>query len=113
MFLRVIYHLFVILFALGFFAYFVNGVSVANILTAVIVAFILAIVHILIKPFTQAFHIPINLISLFVISLLLNTLVIWFLGNYNPSFVVATFEAAFVCGFVLTILAWFNNKMID
>jgi uncharacterized membrane protein YvlD (DUF360 family) len=113
MVMRLVYHWFTILLAVGSLAHFVNGATIDNAVTAAIVAAALTVVHILIKPITEAFHVPVNLISLTVVSLIFNTLALWFLGTIISGFVVSTVPAAIFGAIILSILAWFNNKMVS
>lgn len=113
MVLKIIYHWFTILLAVGSLAHFVSGAFIDTAITAAIVAAALSVVHILIKPITEAFHIPVNLISLTIISLIFNTLALWFLGTIVNGFVISTVPAAVFGSIILSVLAWFNNKMVS
>lgn len=113
MVLKLVYHWFTLILAVGALSHFVSGALIDNALTAALVAGILTILHILIKPITQAFHIPINLISLTIISLILNTVALWFLGSLINGFVISNLPAAIFGSAILSILAWFNNKMVN
>lgn len=112
MFLKLIYHWFTILLAVGSLAHFVTGAFIDNAITAAMVAAALTVVHVLIKPITEAFHIPINLISLTIVSLVFNTLALWFLGSLVNGFVISTVPAAVFGAIILSVLAWFNNRMV-
>ncbi len=113
MILKIIYHWFTILLAVGSLAHFVEGAYIDRILTAAFVAALLTVVHILIKPITEAFRIPVNLVSLTVVSLIFNTLALWMLGSIITGFVITTVPAAIFGSIILSILAWFNNRMVN
>ena len=113
MILKLIYHWFTILLAVGALAHFVSGATIDTAITAALVALFLTIMHVLIKPIAQAFHIPINLLSLSILSLIFNTLVLWFLGSLISGFVISNITAAILGSIILTILAWFNNRMVS
>lgn len=113
MVLKLIYHWFTILLAVGALAHFVSGAFIDTALTAALVAACLTIVHVLIKPIAEAFHIPVNLISLTIISLIFNTLALWFLGSLITGFVISSVPAALFGAIILSILAWFNNRMVS
>lgn len=111
--LKLIYHWFTILLAVGSLAHFVDGATIDNAVTAALVAAALTVVHVLIKPISEAFHIPVNLLSLTIISLIFNTLALWLLGSLIAGFVVSTVPAAVFGAIILSILAWFNNRMVS
>ncbi len=113
MVLKIIYHWFTILLAVGSLAHFVDGAVIDTAFTAGLVAAILTVVHILIKPITEAFRIPVNLLSLTVVSLIFNTLGLWMLGSVITGFVISTVPAAIFGAIILSILAWFNNRMVS
>ncbi len=69
MVLKLVYHWFTILLAVGALAHFAVGATIDTILTAALIAACLTVVHVLIKPICQAFHIPVNLLSLTIIAL--------------------------------------------
>lgn len=113
MVLKLIYHWFTILLAVGALAHFVSGSTIDTALTAGLVAVFLTIVHVLIKPICVAFHVPVNLISLTIFSLVLNTFALWVLGSLIDGFVISNITAAILGSIILSILAWFNNKMVS
>jgi uncharacterized membrane protein YvlD (DUF360 family) len=111
--LKLIYHWFTILLAVGSLAHFVDGATIDTAITAALVAACLTVVHVLIKPLAEAFHIPVNLLSLTIISIIFNTLALWLLGSLITGFVVSTVPAAVFGAIILSILAWFNNRMVS
>ncbi len=113
MVLKLVYHWFTILLAVGALAHFVNGATVDTIITAAVIAFFLTVIHVLIKPLCDAFHIPVNLLSLTILALIFNTFALWALGSLIDGFVISSLMAAFLGAVVLTILAWFNNRMVN
>ncbi len=113
MVLKLIYHWFTILLAVGALAHFVSGASIDTAITAGLVAIFLTIIHVLIKPICVAFHIPVNLISLTIIALVLNTFSLWFLGSLIDGFVISNITAAILGSVILSVLAWFNNRMVS
>ncbi len=111
--MRLIYHWFTILLAVGALSHFVTGATIDTAVTAALVAACLTVVHVLIKPITEAFHIPVNLLSLTLLSLIFNTLALWFLGSLITGFVISTVPAAVFGAIILSVLAWFNNRMVS
>lgn len=113
MVLKLVYHWFTILLAVGALAHFTVGATIDTVLTAALVAACLTVVHVLIKPVCVAFHIPVNLISLTIISLVFNTFGLWALGSLIDGFVISSLTAALFGSVILSILAWFNNRMVS
>lgn len=113
MVLKLVYHWFTILLAVGALAHFVTGATIDNIFTAALIAVFLTIIHVLIKPICTAFHIPINLISLAIVAVIFNTLALWALGSLIDGFVISSMSSAILGAIILSILAWFNNRMVS
>lgn len=113
MVMQLVYHWFTILLAVGSLAHFIDGATIDTAITAALVAAALVVVHVLIKPIAQAFRVPINLLSLTIISLIFNTLALWFLGSLVTGFVISSVPAAVFGAVILSVLAWFNNRMVS
>lgn len=94
-------------------AYFVPGVFVAGFYTALIVAIVLGILNILVKPLLILLTLPITLITFGLFTLVINALLFWFSGTFIKGFYVDGFMAAFIGALVVSVASWLGHRMTD
>lgn len=93
--------------------YFVKGISVNSILTAVIVAACLAFLNMVVQPVITILTLPINILTLGLFSLVINGAFFWFVGQIIQGFSVSDFKAAIIGAFVITVINWIVGKFVD
>ncbi len=98
------------IFALPF---FVAGIGVNSILTAVIVAACLVFLNMVVKPIITLLTLPLNIITLGLFSIIINGAFFWFVAQIITGFTVASFVAAIIGAFVISIINWIINHFID
>ncbi len=91
-------------------AYLLPGVSVEDYWTALIVAFVLAIVNLIVKPILVIFTIPITVITLGLFLLVINALMILLVDYFVDGFSVNGFWWALVFSLILSV---FNSMFSD
>lgn len=92
--------------------YFVAGVSVSSILTAVVVAACLVFLALVVKPFVTLLTLPINLLTFGLFSIVINGAFFWFVSHIITGFTVATFTAAIIGAFVITVINWIVSRFV-
>lgn len=92
--------------------YFVDGISVASILTAVIVAACLVFLNMVVKPVITILTLPLNILTLGLFSLVINGAFFWFVGQIIQGFTVSSFKAAIIGAFVISIINWIIGKFV-
>ncbi len=92
-------------FVIMFIAWVVPGISVANFLTAMLVAIVIALINVFIKPVLILVTLPINIVTLGLFTLIINALLFMFAGFIAPGFEVENFLSAFVGALLLSILS--------
>ena len=92
-------------FVIMFIAWVVPGISVANFLTAMLVAIIIALINVFIKPVLILVTLPINIVTLGLFTLIINALLFMFAGFIAPGFEVENFLSAFIGALLLSILS--------
>ncbi|MDB5255029.1 MAG: hypothetical protein JWL92_405 [Candidatus Nomurabacteria bacterium] len=98
------------IFALPF---FVTGVAVSSILTAVIVAACLVFLNLIVKPILTILTLPLNILTLGLFSVVINGAFFWFVAQIISGFTVASFTAAIIGAFVISVVTWIINHFID
>ncbi|RXR21231.1 phage holin family protein [Flavobacterium amnicola] len=93
-------------------AYFLNGVSVANPLTAVIVAVVMALLNTFLKPILVFFTLPVTIFSLGLFLLVINAAMVLLCDKLVDGFEVATFFTALLFSVFLSISQWVLYKFI-
>ncbi len=90
--------------AVGIAAYIVPGVDISGWMSAVVVAVVLALINIFIKPVLNILTLPINILTLGLFSLVISALLVMFAGSIVPGFVVTGFLPALVFAIVLSLI---------
>lgn len=91
-------------------AYLLPGVSVDGYGTALIVALVLAIVNVLVKPILILLTIPITILTLGLFLLVINAAIILFVDNLVDGFAVDGFWWALFFSLILSV---FNSVFSD
>ncbi len=97
------------IFALPF---FVPGITVHSILTAVIVAACLVFLNMVVKPIVTILTLPLNIITLGLFSIVINGTFFWFVAQIITGFTVTSFVAAVIGAFVISVITWIINHFI-
>ncbi len=93
--------------------YFVDGVAVQSIVTALIVSACLVFINMVIKPIVTILTLPINILTLGLFSIVLNGVFFWFVAQIISGFTVASFTAAVVGALVISIINWIVSHFVN
>lgn len=102
---------FVVTLAVFALPYFVAGISVNSIVTAVIVGACLVFINLIVKPIVSILTLPINIITLGLFSLVINAVFFWMVARIVTGFTVDTFKAAFVGALVIAVVNWIVGRI--
>lgn len=91
-------------------SYILPGVHIASIWTALVVALVLGILNVIIKPILIILTLPITLLSLGLFMLVINGFVIILTSYIVPGFKVDNFGWAVLFSIVISIFNWFVNR---
>ena len=86
-------------------AYLIPGVDV-TLVGALVLAVVLALINIFIKPIILILTLPINILTLGLFSLVINALLIMLAGAIVPGFSVDNFWVALIFSVVLALVNW-------
>ena len=92
--------------------YFVAGITVNSVLTALIVSACLVFLNMVVKPIVTILTLPINILTLGLFSLVINGIFFWFVAQIITGFTVASFTAAIIGAFVISIINWIISHFI-
>lgn len=93
-------------FAVFISAHFLGGVTVEPFTTAIVVAFVLAILNALLKPVLVVLTIPVTIMSLGLFLLVINAFMILIAAELVRGFTVAGFWWALLFSVILTVVTW-------
>jgi putative membrane protein len=93
--------------------YFVAGISINSIVTALIVAACLVFINMVVKPIVTLLTLPINILTLGLFSLVLNGLFFWIVAQIISGFSVASFSAAVIGALVISIINWIVGHFVE
>lgn len=110
--MKILLHWIILTLAVLASSYAVPGIDVSSVLTAVIVAAVLAVINLIVKPVVKLLTLPINILTLGLFSLVLNGLFFWFVASIISGFNIANFKAAFIGALIVSIINWLGGKLI-
>ncbi len=88
-------------------AYILPGVKVDGFLTAVIVAVVLGVVNMFIKPILLLLTLPLNILTLGLFTFVINAFLVLLVSNIVPGFKVEGFLYALIFSLVLSVVSSF------
>ncbi len=98
-------------FALLLAAYLIPGFFVASFYTAAIVAIILGVLNITIKPILMLLTLPLNIVTLGLFSFVINAALILGIASFVEGFDVTGFYPALLGGLVIAVIGWVADKI--
>ncbi|SEF71452.1 phage holin family protein [Flavobacterium urumqiense] len=93
-------------------AHFMPGVHVAGFTTALIVAIVLGLLNIFIKPILVVLTLPVTIVTLGLFLLVINALIILLCTNIVGGFSVDSFWTALIFSIVLSLLQSIMNGIL-
>lgn len=92
---------------------FIPGISVTNFTTAIVVALVLGVLNILIRPLLLILTLPVNLLSLGLFTFVINALLLWLVSFFVKGFEVSGFLAAFLGALLIAVAKWLLDRFLD
>lgn len=93
-------------------AEFVPGFHIASFYTAAIVAILLGVIGITLRPILLILTLPINLLTLGLFSFVINAGILLLLASFVEGFSIEGFVPALVGGIVIAIIQWVVHKLL-
>ncbi len=92
-------------------AYVIPGVRVESYVTALIVAVVLGVVNMILKPILVILTLPITILTLGLFYFVINAILVLLVASVVPGFFVSGFGAALLFSLVLSVVGWFLNSL--
>jgi len=93
-------------------AYYMPGIAVISFYAALVAALVLGLINALIRPVVLFLTLPINVLTLGLLTLVINALMFWFASTIAKGFYVDNFWAAFSGALAMTIVGWVVNVFL-
>lgn len=89
------------------------GIEVNSFYIALIVAIILGLLNIFVRPLLALLTLPINILTLGLFMFVINAALFWFASTFIDGFSVATFGLALVGSIVLSFVNMLGEKIVE
>ena len=109
--MRFLTRFFTVVLALFIAAHLVTGIEVEGFYTALIVAVILALLNVLVRPVLIILTLPITIFTLGLFVWVLNALLFWFVGTFVDGFTVQGFIPALLGSLIVAVMGWVAHKL--
>jgi len=93
-------------------AYVMPAVQVAGFGTALIVALILGLLNVFIRPVLLILTLPVNLITLGLFTLVINGFLFWLAAQILDGFAVRSFGWAILAALVYSLISWAVSAIV-
>jgi len=90
----------------------VPGISVDGFWTALVVAVVLSVINLTIRPVLLVLTFPITILTLGLFVFVLNAFLFWFVANFVGGFTVTGFIPAFIGAFSVSLVSWVGNRFL-
>ncbi|MFA4818152.1 MAG: phage holin family protein [Parcubacteria group bacterium] len=94
-------------------AYFIPGVTVDGLKTALILAVVLGLINLIIKPILILITLPVNILTLGLFTFVINALLIMLASSIVKGFEVDGFLTALIFGIILSAINFILSKLLD
>lgn len=91
--------------------YLIAGITVDSFYTAAIVAVILGVLNLVVRPILMVLTLPLTILTLGLFFFVLNAALFWFVGSFVEGFSVTGFAAALLGSLVVSAVSWLTNKL--
>ena len=110
--MRLVLHLFVNTLAVLVSAYLLKGVQVNGVMTALVVAIVLGIANVVLKPIFILLTLPITILTFGLFLFVINALLVLLVSEIVPGFAVQNFWWALIYSLVLSLVNSFLNSFV-
>jgi len=111
--MRILFKVLLTAAALLVVAYYVPGVIVESFYTALVVALVLGLLNLVVKPLIILLTLPLNILTLGLFTLVINAGLFWLVSTFVKGFYVDGFVPAFLGALVISIVSWLGQKLLD
>lgn len=104
---------FIVTLAILFTAKIVPGIYVESLYIALIIAVLLALLNLFVRPIIIILTLPINIITLGLFIFVINGFLFWFVSTFVEGFQVQTFFYGLIGAILVSVFSWLGNVLIS
>lgn len=109
--MKLIVKLVITALALLLVAYVLPGVEVTGFYIALIVALLLGLLNLIVRPILILLTLPINILTLGLFTFVINGLLFWFVATFVDGFAVNGFWAAVLGALIVSVVSWIGQAI--
>lgn len=110
--MTILLRLLIITLAVLLAAYTVPGITVDGFAAALIVAVVLGLLNLTVKPILFVLTLPIQIITLGLFMIIINAGILYFVANILEGIEIVGFVPAIIGAIIISIVSWIGNKLI-
>lgn len=110
--MRIIAKWFISALAILLAAYLIEGISVQSFYIALIIALLLGLVNIVLRPILIVLTLPVTVLTLGLFIFVVDGLLFWLLSTFIKGFSVEGFLPAIAGALVVSVFSWAGNRLI-
>ncbi|WP_269530887.1 phage holin family protein [Chitinimonas sp. BJYL2] len=88
------------------------GIQVQGFVSALLIALVLGIVNVLIRPVLLILTLPVNLLTLGLFTFVINGFCFWLVAAVLQGFAVSSFGMAVIGAMVYSVISWIASSML-
>jgi len=92
-------------------AHFIPGVMIDSLYTALIIAVLLGVLNILVRPVLLLFSLPVTIVTLGLFVFLLDAAILWFIASFVQGFAFTGFLPALIVTILLAVAHWLADML--
>jgi len=89
------------------------GVVISGFYIALIVALLLGVVNLIVKPILIILTLPLNILTLGLFTFVINGFLLWFIATFVDGFSVDTFWTAILAALIVSFFKWLVDHIVD
>jgi putative membrane protein len=109
--MRILAKILITALALLLVAYLVPGVAVSGFLVALLVALVLGLLNLIVKPILVLLTLPINILTLGLFLWIINGFLFWLAARFIDGFSVSGFWTAVLGALIVSVFAWLGERI--
>jgi len=94
-------------------ALFFEGVMVESIFAALVVAVLLGLINLTVRPFLVVLSLPITILTFGLFILVINATILWFVALFVEGLSFVGFIHAFITALIISIAHWLGDRLVD
>lgn len=92
--------------------YLIPGITIDSFYTALIVAIVLGLLNVIVRPILFVLTLPITIITLGLFSFVLNAFLFWWAASFIEGFYVVDFMAALLGSLLVSLVSTATTKLL-